>query len=176
MKKTFLIAVTVAILLAAVIAADRKFSGAPAASQTVSDFVDLKGKPVDLASYKGQVVLVNFWATYCKPCLTEIPWMVEFQDRYGPRGYQTIGINMDEEGADFVKKWLAEPQLGIGGEPVHLKFNYPQFLGDSAVADAYGGLIGLPTTLLINREGKVVKRYIGISSKEKFEKAIEELL
>ncbi len=176
MKRTILIVATVAILLAAVITADRKFGGGAGSNATVSDFVDLKGQPVDLAPHKGKVVLVNFWATYCKPCLTEIPWMVEFQNQYGPRGYQAIGINMDEEGAEFVKKWLAEPQLGIGGEQVRLQFNYPQYLGDSAVAEAYGGLIGLPTTLLINREGKVVKRYIGISSKEKFVKAIEELL
>ena len=175
MKKTAMIAVAVAVMMAVVLYADKRMSAASAAVG-FSDFVDLKGKPIDLAPYKGKVVLINFWATYCKPCLTEIPWMNEFQVKYAERGYQQFGVNMDEEGAAFVKKWLEEPQVGIDGQQVKLTFNYPQFLGDSAVADAYGGLIGLPTTLLIDREGKIVKRYIGISSKEKFEKAIAELL
>lgn len=175
MKKTVMIAAAVAVMMAVVLYADRRVSNSVATVE-FKDFTDLKGKPIDIEPYKGKVVLINFWATYCKPCLTEIPWMNEFQEKYGPKGYVTFGINMDEEGAEYVKKWLAEPQIGIEGQPVKLAFNYPQFLGDSAVADAYGGLIGLPTTLLINREGKIVKRYIGISSKEKFEKAIEEVL
>jgi thiol-disulfide isomerase/thioredoxin len=173
MKKTLLIVATVVALLAVVILADRRASGSP---DPATNMVDLQGQPIDLAPYKGKVVLINFWATYCKPCLTEIPWMNEFQDKYSGQGFQILGVNMDEEGAEFVQKWLAEPQVAIGGEKVQLKFNFPVFLGNSAVADAYGGLIGLPTTLLFNREGKVVKRYIGISSKEKLEKAIEELL
>lgn len=176
MKKTLLIVVCVVALLAVVIAADRRVSSSAAAVTEFKDFVDLNGKAIDLEPHKGKVVLINFWATYCKPCLTEIPWMVEFQQKYEAKGYVTFGINMDEEGAEFVKKWLAEPQVGIEGKAVQLTFNYPQFLGNTDVADAYGGLIGLPTTLLINREGKTVKRYIGISSKEKFEKAIEEVL
>jgi len=176
MKRALSLAVGVAVLLAVMIAADRRASGVAVAGSGFSDFVDLNGKPIDTTPYQGKVLLINFWATYCKPCLTEIPWMVEFQEKYGARGYQTLGINMDEEGADFVKKWLAEPQQGIGGEKVQLQFNFPQFLGNSAVAEAYGGLIGLPTTLIIGRDGKVLKRYIGISSREKFEKAIEEAL
>lgn len=173
MKKTLLIVATVIVLLAVVIVADRRTRGS---ADSTANMVDLQGQPIDLEPYKGKVVLINFWATYCKPCLTEIPWMVEFQDKYASRGFQILGVNMDEEGAEFVHKWLAEPQLAVDGKPVQLKFNFPQFLGSSAVADAYGGLIGLPTTLILNREGKVVKRYIGISSKEKFEKAIEEML
>ena len=176
MPRSIIVGALVAGLLVVVISVDRQWSAASAIVKQYDDFPDLNGKPIDLAPHKGKVVLINFWATYCKPCLTEIPWMNEFQEKYGPKGYISFGINMDEEGAEFVKKWLAEPQIGIDGKPVKLTFNYPQYLGNSAVADEYGGLIGLPTTLLIDREGKTVKRYIGISSKEKFEKAIEELL
>lgn len=176
MKKT-LILVTIAVLvLVALIAADRRVSGSGSAPTEFKDFADLQGKAIDLAPYRGQVVMINFWATYCTPCLTEIPWMNEFQKKYRAKGFQILGVNMDEEGAEFVQKWLAEPHMGIDGQPVKIQFNYPQFLGDSKVADVYGGLIGLPTTLITNREGKVVMRYIGISSKEKFEKAIEGLL
>ena len=173
MKKTLVLLALAIVILTAVIVADRRVSGS---ANVVSEFADLKGQQIDLAPYKGKVVMINFWATYCTPCLTEIPWMNEFQEKYGPKGFQILGINMDEEGAEFVKKWLAEPHMAIDGKPVKIEFSYPQFLGDSKVADLYGGLIGLPTTLITNREGKVVMRYIGISSKEKFEKAIEGLL
>lgn len=175
MKKTLILVTLVIMGLVALIVADRRVSGS-GAGDPLSTFTDLQGKAIDLTPYKGQVVMINFWATYCTPCLTEIPWMNEFQEKYRAKGFQILGVNMDEEGAEFVKKWLAEPHMGIDGQPVKIEFNYPQFLGNSAVADVYGGLIGLPTTLITNREGKVVMRYIGISSKEKFEKAIEDLL
>ena len=116
MKKGLLVAVGVIALLAIMIWADKKFpaAGRPVASSSAAAtntseakvaLKDLDGHDVTLGQYKGQVVLVNFWATWCEPCRTEIPWMIDFQKKYSSRGFTILGISMDEEGKKAVEQF-----------------------------------------------------------------------
>jgi peroxiredoxin len=128
-------------------------SGAPKgrAGAGAPDFTvtDIQGKKLSLSDYKGKVVLLDFWATWCAPCLEEIPHFVDMQQQLGPQGFQTIGISMDD-GPEPVKKFYQEHKL-----------NYPVAVGDSKLADSYGGILGLPVTFVINRDGQIRKKFVG---------------
>ncbi|PYU97451.1 MAG: hypothetical protein DMG26_21355 [Acidobacteria bacterium] len=104
---------------------------------------DLSGQKLRLADYRGKVVLLDFWATWCGPCRIEIPGFVELQNRYRDKGFTIIGISMDD-GPEPVKEFYRE-----------FKMNYPVALGDEKVSELYGGIIGLPTSLLIGRDGRI---------------------
>lgn len=112
--------------------------------------LDSNGKTLKLSDLKGKAVLLNFWATYCVPCKSEMPWLVQMQNKYGPQGLQIVGVTKDGDSekaaAEFVKK------MGI---------NYPILVGTEKVEDLYGGITGLPTTFFIDRSGKVVVRRLG---------------
>jgi peroxiredoxin len=127
---------------------------------------DMNEKEVSLASYKGKVILLDFWATWCGPCKVEIPGFVEMQNTYGPKGFQVIGISIDDK-AEQLKPFAAE-----------FKMNYPvlQGLGRDDVTDALGPILGLPTTLVIGRDGRICAAHAGMTSKETFENQIKELL
>lgn len=127
---------------------------------------DIAGKDVKLSSYKGKVVLLNFWATWCGPCKIEIPWFNEFQQKYQGRGFVVVGISADDT-VEQLKPFVAQ-----------YKMAYPVLvgLGRDDVQEALGPVWGLPTTLLINREGKVCQRHMGLVKKEEFEKGILGLL
>jgi peroxiredoxin len=127
---------------------------------------DMNETEVNLASYKGKVILLDFWATWCGPCKVEIPGFVEMQNVYGPKGFQVIGISIDDK-ADQLKPFAAE-----------FKMNYPvlQGLGRDDVTDALGPILGLPTTLVIGRDGRICAAHAGMTSKETFENQIKELL
>ena len=84
---------------------------------------DLQDHDVDLADYKGKVVLVNFWATWCEPCQIEIPWMMEFQKKYGPRGFTILGVSMDEDGKKAVAPFLEKSRFDLHGQKQAM--NYP---------------------------------------------------
>src|SRR5580698_4783843 len=109
-------------------------------------FKDLQGKDVALASLKGKVVLVNFWATWCEPCQTEIPWMIEFQQKYGPRGFTIVGVAMDEEGKKVVAPFLQKHLFDVEGQKEAI--NYPILLGSDPIAEKFGGIFGLPTSMI----------------------------
>lgn len=104
---------------------------------------DLEHKRLDLNKYRGKVVLLNFWATWCAPCKVEMPRFVEWQKKYGPRGLQIIGISMDDD-PPLVRKAYGE-----------LRLNYPIVMGDEKLGELYGGVLGLPVTFLIDRHGKI---------------------
>jgi len=125
---------------------------------------DLNGQPLELASYRGKVVLLDFWATWCTPCRGEIPHFVEFQDKYRAQGLQVIGISMDD-GPKPVREFYQE-----------FKMNYPVALGDEKVADAYGGVLGLPVTFLIGRDGRMAAKYVGEVEMSSMQREIESLL
>lgn len=130
------------------------------------DFVrtDFHRARVHLASYRGKVVLLNFWATWCAPCLQEMPLFAEWQNRYGPQGLQVLGVSMDDN----------EPPARALDEKLHL--NYPAMMGDVRLGERYGGILGLPVTYLIDRRGIIRARFEGESDLNAMEAQVEELL
>jgi thiol-disulfide isomerase/thioredoxin len=148
---------------------DPSLKNAPAVT-----FKDLQGNGVPLSSLKGKVVLVNFWATYCPPCRIEIPWMIDFQQKYSSQGFTMLGVAMDDEGAEIVKPFVQRTQFDVNGHPMTM--NYPIVTGDDDIAAKFGGIIGYPTSFLITRDGKIAKKYLGLVSEDDLEKEIETLL
>jgi thiol-disulfide isomerase/thioredoxin len=137
-------------------------------------FQSLDGKDVSLASLKGKVVVVNFWATWCDPCRVEIPWMIDFQQKYESRGFTMVGVAMDDEGKSVVGPFVATTLFDVDGK--QLTMNYPIMIGNDDVASKFGGLIGLPMTVVISRDGKIVKRFIGLAGHDVLEQQIQALL
>lgn len=137
-------------------------------------FKDLEGKNVPLSEFKGKVVVVNFWATWCDPCREEIPWMIEFQQKYAGQGFTMLGVAMDDEGKSVVEPYVQKTQFDVDGRSMTM--NYPIVLGNDDLSSKFGGLIGLPTTIVITRDGKIHKRFIGILSHDELEKEIKALL
>jgi peroxiredoxin len=127
---------------------------------------DADGKTVHLADYKGKVVLLDFWATWCAPCKVEIPWFMEFEQQLKDRGFAVVGVSMDEDGWSVVKPYLQE-----------MKINYRILMGTEQVGAIYGGVESLPTTFLIDRQGKIASVHIGLDrGKEDFKNDIVRLL
>lgn len=126
--------------------------------------MDLKHRKLDLHAYRGKVVLLNFWATWCAPCLIEMPRFVAWQNEYGPRGLQIIGISMDDS-PDEARR-LSEK----------LKLNYPVAMGDEKLGQLYGGVLGLPLTYLIDRHGDIQAQFKGETDLNSIEAAFKRLL
>ncbi len=127
---------------------------------------DVEGRDVSLQSYKGKVILLDFWATWCGPCKVEIPHFIEFQKKYGAQGLQVVGVSVDDP-VDKLAPYVKE--MGM---------NYPvlQGLGHDAVQDAYGPILGIPVSVMISRDGKICATHTGLTGKDVFEKEIESLL
>ena len=127
---------------------------------------DVGGKDVKLSSFKGKVILLNFWATWCGPCKVEIPWFNEFHQKYKDRGLVVLGISADDT-VEQLKPFVAEH-----------KMIYPVLVGKGRddVQEALGPVWGLPTTLIISRDGKVCHKHMGLAKKADFEKGILGLL
>ena len=138
--------------------------GAPHSQAADFSVQDLNGKPLDLSGYRGKVVLLNFWATWCTPCRAEIPNFVQFQDSYGPQGFQIVGLSMDDD-AKPVREFYQQ-----------FKMNYPVGLGSDKIAQSYGGVLGLPVTFLIGRDGRIAAKYIGAVQLPTVEQEIKTLL
>lgn len=134
--------------------------------QPAPDFVlkDSTGADVRLSSYKGRVVLLNFWATWCHGCKLEIPWIVEFQKKYKDRGFAVIGVAMDDDGWKSVRPYLAEKRL-----------NYTIVVGNQEMAKPFG-LDAMPMTFLIDRDGKIAATSVGIIDRDACDRQIAELL
>lgn len=149
---------------------------APAGGEPAPDLTlkDLNGNDVSLSSYRGKVVLVNFWATWCEPCRVEIPWLIELQQKYGDKGFVILGIALDEEGKSVVAPFVAKERFDVNGtkEPM----SYQILIGNDDAADKFGGLFGYPTSILISKDGKQIKRITGIISPDEMTKLIESLL
>jgi cytochrome c biogenesis protein CcmG/thiol:disulfide interchange protein DsbE len=125
---------------------------------------DSSGTPIRLSAYKGKVVLLDFWATWCGGCKIEIPWYVEFQNKYHDAGLSAIGVSMDADGWKSVKPFLAEHKL-----------NYAVVIGNDDLGEQFG-LTNMPLTLLIDRNGNVAESHAGVVDKESFEAKIRSLL
>jgi len=126
---------------------------------------DADGKQVRLADYRGKVVLLDFWATWCGPCRIEIPWFTEMERKNKDKGFAVLGVSMDDEGWKVVKPFVGE-----------MKINYRVLLGTDQAAHDYGGLDALPTTFLIDRDGKIASVHVGLTSRKDFEDGVEQLL
>jgi len=126
---------------------------------------DADGKEHKMSDYKGRVVLLNFWATWCGPCKIEMPWFIEFQRKYKDQGFSVVAVSLDEEGWDIVRPFLDD-----------LKPNFPVLLGNDEMATDFGEIMALPTTLIIDKEGNITARHMGLISKDDYEAEIEELL
>ena len=140
-------------------------NGGNTASAPNWELKDLDGKTVRSSDFKGKIVVLDFWATWCGPCRAEIPGFVSLQNKYAPQGLVIIGASVDEGGASTVKPFTQK--LGV---------NYPVVLADEKVQQAFGGIEAIPTTFVIDRVGRVVKRHCGFANKDEFEQEIKPLL
>ena len=130
------------------------------------DFVlpQLDGTPLRLSAYRGKVVLLDFWATWCDPCRAETPHFVELEQKYADRGLQVIGVSMDDTSEpvrDFYQRF-------------HM--NYPVVMGDAKTGEAYGGVLGLPIAFLLDRDGRIIAKHMGSTKAETFDQEIAALL
>jgi len=121
---------------------------------------DLTGQELDLSSYRGKVVLLDFWATWCDSCRDEIPHFVELQNKYGDQGLQIIGVSMDD-GPEPVREFYQR-----------FKMNYPVVMGNAKIGELYGGVLGLPIAFLIGRDGRITAKHIGATDISVLEKEI----
>lgn len=126
---------------------------------------DLSGNPVKLSDYKGKVVILDFWATWCPPCRAEIPNFVELQKEYGKQGLVVIGVSLDEGGVDGVAAFAKSQGV-----------NYPIVMGNQDIANSYGGIEAIPTTFVIDPSGNIVAKHEGFTDKSEFEAEIKKLL
>jgi peroxiredoxin len=126
---------------------------------------DVNGKTVRLSDYRGKVVLLDFWATWCGPCRIEIPWFMDLERRNKDKGFAVLGVSMDDEGWEVVKPFLSD--LGV---------NYRVVIGNEETSQLYGGVDALPTTFLIDRAGKIAAVHVGLADRRDFEDGVEQLL
>jgi|SRR6516165_10380904 thiol-disulfide isomerase/thioredoxin len=168
-SKRLIIYGIVALCLLGLYLASRRTVSKPSATASgslASDFsiTDLDGKKLSLSDYKGKVVLLDFWATWCTPCRAEIPHFVEMQNKYGPQGFQVIGIAMDDD-AKPVREFYRKYDL-----------NYPVAIGDDKLAERFGGVLGLPVNFIIDRQGRIYAKHLGATEVSVFDEDVSKLL
>jgi peroxiredoxin len=139
----------------------------PEARSAAPDFTlnDAAGAPVRLSEFRGKVVVLSFWATWCVPCRTEVPWFIEFQNANKDRGLVVLGVSLDDNGWKAVKPFIDE-----------MKIDYRVMIADETIAPMYGGLKSLPETLIIDKAGRVAVTRVGLCPKNEYEAAIQSLL
>jgi cytochrome c biogenesis protein CcmG/thiol:disulfide interchange protein DsbE len=143
-------------------AASDDWAGKPAPDFALTT---LDGQPIHLSAYRGRVVLVNFWATWCAPCRVEVPWLTEFDARYQAQGLTILGISVDDGGRERVASFVRERHVG-----------YPIMLKDTGVDLRYGGVRFLPQTFFIGRDGRIIRQVYGIHTHADFEAGIRSAL
>jgi len=128
-------------------------------------FKDADGKKVRLSAFKGKVIILDFWATWCVPCKEEIPSFIELQKKYGAKGLQVVGLSVDDS-QDMAKKYVDQ-----------MKMNYPVLLaeGKEDILRAYDPIYSIPVSVIIDRKGRIVTRHLGIATMKVFEEEITPL-
>ena len=127
--------------------------------------LDLDGKEVSSEQFAGKVVVVDFWATWCTPCIKEIPGYIELQKKYGPEGVAIIGISVDRKAPSAVKQFVEQQGM-----------NYTVVVADEEVVNAFGGIEGIPTTFIIDRTGKFVHKKVGAMAHADYENLLKRFL
>ena len=149
-------------------------AGPPAADSTKDqtrkaapgwELKDVDGKLVKSSDFKGKIVILDFWATWCGSCVAEIPGFVKLQKEYAKRDVVIVGVSLDEKGPSVVKPFMKK--LGI---------NSPIVMADNKIADAFGGVEGIPSTFIIDSDGLIVSKHEGLTEKSEFEKELKQLL
>jgi thiol-disulfide isomerase/thioredoxin len=151
--------------LAQCLAADSMVN--PAERQRAPEFElkDSAGQIARMADYEGKVVLINFWASWCVPCKLEVPWLIEFERKYGAQGFAVLGISLDEKGWDAARPYAEK--MGI---------NYRVLMGDPVTAFKYGKVEALPATFLVDRDRRVAAIHFGLVNRKRVEQEIRKLL
>ncbi len=146
--------------------------GKPAPAFTLED---THGQKVSLADYQGKAVLINFWATWCGPCKIETPWLIELRNQYAARGFEVLGVSMDDLDRNNPHALSVEKkQISDFAEQMHMP--YPVLIGGDSISDSYGGLDDLPTSFYVNRKGIVVATQLGIISQDEIEANIKKAM
>ena len=126
---------------------------------------DINGKMVKLSDFRGKAVVLNFWATWCPPCKTEIPWFEDLQDKYGNQGLAIVGVALDDASDKEIAEFAKD-----------MKMNYPVLIGKEETSDLYGGVEALPTTFYIDRSGKIMTSIPGLVDQREIEANIVKAL
>jgi peroxiredoxin len=165
-KKTLIALAVTALLILWVLVHHHPEDKTASSLQPAPDFslTDFSGQSIRLSQYRGKVVVLDFWATWCEPCKTEIPHFIDMRNRYAGQGLQVIGISMDDD-----EKPVRDFQQ-------QFKMNYPIAMGNAKLAESFGGILGLPITFVIDRQGRIYKRHIGQTEPSVFEGDVRKLL
>ena len=125
----------------------------------------VSGSMVNSANFTGKTLLVTFFATWCPPCMQEVPTLIELHQQFSKSNFSVIGLSVDEGGANVVAKLVEKRSI-----------NYPVLMADAATAHNFGGVVGIPTSFLVNKEGNVVKKYPGYAPHSILEQDIKEIM
>lgn len=165
MKKIFILSAAILSLFSLSKVGADNAPGSEGSVAPVWKLQDLNGKTVGSDDFKGKVVILDFWATWCPPCRAEIPGLIDLQKAYGKQGLMVVGVSVDQGGTDVIKPFVEK--FGM---------NYPVLVADDKVQQAFGGFDAIPVTLVIDRQGRIVKRHLGLTEKDEFEAEIKPLL
>jgi thiol-disulfide isomerase/thioredoxin len=127
--------------------------------------VNLEGKPVSSESLKGKVVIVDFWATWCGPCRAAIPHLMELHKTYKSKGFEVVGVSVDQQGPAVVQSFVTEHQIP-----------YTIAMGNAKIVSDFGGIRGIPTAFIISQDGKIYRKIVGLVPREEYEKDVKALL
>jgi thiol-disulfide isomerase/thioredoxin len=147
--------------------------GKPAPNFTL---VDLNGKNVSLANYKGKAVLLNFWATWCGPCKIETPWLVELRNKYASQGFEVLGIDSEGDGSKPGSSAYDKDRAEVTKFITAQKVPYPVLMNGDSLSKPYGGLDDLPASFYVDRKGTIVVAQVGIDSQKVIEANIQKAL
>jgi thiol-disulfide isomerase/thioredoxin len=177
-RKTFWLTAALVLFLFSGVAGCRNAATSASAQNAHPDapaaaFETLDGHTVHLADYRGKVVLLNFWGTWCGACRSEIPELIDLQNQYESKGFTVLGVAMRDERSS-VASFITQPRFDVGGRKVAM--NYPVVMGNDGLEATFGGFWGYPDTFIISRDGKVVAKGFGVIDEDSTSKLIEKLL